>query len=146
MATVYPGIQDAVRVLSERGRCYVVTSKRKDFAARIVAALAFADAISGVYGTEPDGSVDDKAHLIAAVLRREALDPQRTVMVGDLDGTVHTPRQAPVHRRRDRDELLAAGADALAITPAELPDGISLPAPASPRAGHGPGGSGTASR
>ena len=152
MATVYLGIQDAVRVLSERGRCYVVTSKRKDFAARIVAALAFADAISGVYGTEPDGSVDDKAHLIAAVLRREALDPQRTVMVGDRSHDMIGARANGIRALGvlwgygDRDELLAAGADALATTPAELPDGISLPAPASPRAGHGPGGSGTASR
>ena len=137
-------------MLSERGRCYVVTSKRKDFAARIVASLAFADAISGVYGTEPDGSVDDKAHLIAAVLRR-ALDPA-TIMVGDRSHDMIGARANGIRAigvlwgYGDRDELLAAGADALATTPAELPDGISLPAPASPRAGHGPGGSGTASR
>ena len=67
------GIPEAVRTLSASARCFVVTSKRKDFAARIVASLEFAGAISGVYGTEPDGSMDDKARLIAAVLRIERL-------------------------------------------------------------------------
>jgi phosphoglycolate phosphatase len=126
MATVYPGIADAVRILSGYGRCYVVTSKRKDFAARIVAALAFADAIAGVYGTEPDGSVDDKAHLIAAVLRHERLDAQRTVMVGDRS---HDMIGAHANGLRaigvlwgygSLEELKSAGADELVSTPAEL--------------------------
>ena len=36
-----------------------------------------------MYGTEPDGSLDDKARLISAILRREGLDPNETIMVGD---------------------------------------------------------------
>ncbi len=78
MATVYPGIPDALRVLSASARCFVVTSKRKDFAARIVASLAFAAAISAA-STAPSRTAawTTRRDLIAAVLRIEALDPQR---------------------------------------------------------------------
>jgi phosphoglycolate phosphatase len=126
MATVYPGVAAAVRRLSERARCVVVTSKRKDFASRIVASLEFAGAISGVYGTEPDGSVDDKALLIAAVLRVEELDPNSTIMVGDRS---HDMIGAHANGLRaigvlwgygSLEELKSAGADELVGTPAEL--------------------------
>lgn len=126
MHSVYPGVPDAVRRLSQQARCFVVTSKRKDFATRIVASLAFADAISGVYGTEPDGSVDDKALLIAAVLRQERLDPASTIMVGDRS---HDVLGAHANALRatgvlwgygSREELEAAGVEQLLEVPEEL--------------------------
>lgn len=126
-AVVYPGIASAVRQLAARARCLVVTSKRSVFARHIVAALEFADAIQGVYGTEADGSLDDKAQLIAAVLRAEGLDSDTAVMIGDR---VHDIIGAQNNGMRaigvlwgygTRDELEQAGADALAGTPTELP-------------------------
>jgi phosphoglycolate phosphatase len=126
MVSVYPGIAETLRSISRNVRCFVVTSKRTEFAARIVSALPFADAISGVYGTEPDGSLDDKARLIATVLRSEALDPHDTVMVGDRS---HDVIGAHANRLRaigvlwgygSRDELQAAGADLLLQAPTEL--------------------------
>jgi phosphoglycolate phosphatase len=152
MATVYDGIADAVRRLAEHSRCYVVTSKRKDFAVRIVAALAFADAISGIYGTEPDGSMDDKARLIASVMRHEALDASCTVMVGDRS---HDMIGARANQMRaigvlwgygDQAELEAAGADALVTTPAGLIACVSRPKLPWPRAARRPAGSAPASR
>ena len=126
MATVYPGIADALRKLSAGARCFVVTSKRKDFAVRIVASLAFAGTISGVHGTEPDGSLDDKARLIAAVLRKECLDPSGTIMVGDRSHDMIGARANGLRAigvlwgYGSRDELAAAGADRLLATPDEL--------------------------
>jgi phosphoglycolate phosphatase len=126
MATVYPGIPEALRTLSGQARCFVVTSKRKDFAARIVASLEFAGAISGVYGTEPDGSMDDKARLIAAVLRHECLDPNDTTMVGDRSHDIIGARANGLRAigvlwgYGSREELEAAGADRLLVTPNEL--------------------------
>jgi phosphoglycolate phosphatase len=126
MATVYPGIPEALRTLSGQARCFVVTSKRKDFAARIVAALEFAGAISGVYGTEPDGSMDDKARLIAAVLSSERLDANNAVMVGDRSHDVIGARAnglcaiGVLWGYGSREELEAAGADRLLATPDEL--------------------------
>jgi len=126
MATVYPGAGEAVRDLSRRARCLVVTSKRKDFAARIVQSLDFAEAIGGVWGTEPDGSLDDKALLIASVLSADGLAPANTIMVGDRS---HDMIGARANRLRpvgvlwgygSRSELLGAGAERLLETPDEL--------------------------
>ncbi len=68
---LYPGIAEIVPTLATRTRIFVVTSKRTVFARRIIETIGFATTISGVYGTEPDGRLDDKADLIAAVLRSE---------------------------------------------------------------------------
>jgi phosphoglycolate phosphatase len=152
MSTVYAGIDEMVRALAAHHRCYVVTSKRKDFAARIMAALAFADAVAGVYGTEPDGSMDDKARLIAAVLRHEALDASSTIMVGDRSHDMIGARANGVRAigvlwgYGDRAELEAAGADVVAAQPADLPGCVSLTAPPSPRAAHTQGGCDRGSR
>ncbi len=130
MATVYPGVPEAVRTLSVDARCFVVTSKRKDFAARIVASLEFAGTIAGVYGTEPDGSMDDKARLIAAVLRIERLDPNDVIMVGDRSHDVIGAHANGVRAigvlwgYGSRNELAAAGADALIATPGDLVNGV----------------------
>ena len=126
LATIYPGITDVLPLLSAGAHCCVVTSKRTIYARRIVESLGLAVWFRGVYGTEPDGSVDDKADLIAAVLRAESLDPYDTVMVGDR---LHDMIGAHANGMRaigvlwgygSRAELEAAGADALAATPGDL--------------------------
>jgi phosphoglycolate phosphatase len=124
--TLYPGIAETLPALAERQRCFVVTSKRSIYADRIIENLGFMTFLGGVYGTEPDGSLDDKADLIAAVLRRENLDPADTVMVGDR---LHDVHGAHANRMRaigvlwgygSKAELEQAGADALIGRPAEL--------------------------
>jgi phosphoglycolate phosphatase len=126
MATVYPGIAEAVRLLAMDSRCFIATSKRTVYASRIVGALEFAGNISAVYGTEPDGSLDDKARLISAILHSEGLDPNDTIMVGDRS---HDMIGARANELRaigvlwgygSREELQSAGADALLETPADL--------------------------
>ena len=124
--TLYPGIAETLPVLVERQRCFVVTSKRSLYAKRIVEKLGYTTMLSGVYGTEPDGSLDDKADLIAAVLRKEYLNPSETIMVGDR---LHDIHGAHANRLRavgvlwgygSRPELEQAGADTLISGPAEL--------------------------
>ena len=131
LSAVYPGIIAALRVLAAGAHCFVVTSKRTVFALRIVTSLGLANWFRGVYGTEPDGSLDDKADLIAAVLRAEALDPRVTVMVGDRSHDVLGAHANAMHAigvlwgYGSRVELEAAGADALLDTPADL--GVLIP-------------------
>jgi phosphoglycolate phosphatase len=126
MATVYPGIADTVRCLSVHANCFVVTAKRAMFARRIVASLEFADAIRATYGTGPDGTIDDKARLIAAVLASQRLDPHYTVMVGDRSHDVigahanNIPAVGVLWGYGSRDELATAGAETLVATPVEL--------------------------
>ena len=129
-ATIYPGIADALRLLSACAHCFVVTSKRSVFARRIVNSLGLTDWFRGVYGTEPDGRLDDKRDLIAAVLRTEALAAGDTVMVGDRS---HDMIGAHANGLRavgvlwgygSRSELEAAGADALVNTAGDLPGAL----------------------
>ncbi|HEX3399977.1 MAG TPA: HAD hydrolase-like protein [Acetobacteraceae bacterium] len=133
-AAVYPGIVDALRLLSARATCFVVTSKRSLYAVRIIGGLGLADRFRGIYGTEPDGSLDDKADLIAAVLRTEGLAARDTAMVGDRSHDMVGARANFVRPvgvlwgYGSRTELEAAGADALLAAPADL---VALaPAPA----------------
>jgi phosphoglycolate phosphatase len=126
MATVYPGIAEAVRRLSSDARCFVATSKRTVFASRMVGALTFADEICGVYGTEPGGNLDDKTRLIAAVLHSENLEPNDTIMVGDRSHDMIGARANGLRAvgvlwgYGSRDELQAAGADLLLEAPRDL--------------------------
>jgi phosphoglycolate phosphatase len=126
-ATLYPGIAYVVDNLAATGaRCFVATSKRTIYAAQIVQAQVLAPCIQAVYGTDPDGSLDDKAHLIAALLRTEGLSASDTIMVGDRS---HDIIAAHANGLRaigvlwgygSQAELETAGADALATTPADL--------------------------
>lgn len=128
MATVYPGIAEAVRRLSTDARCFVATSKRTVFASRMVGALPFADQMCGVYGTEPGGNLDDKTQLIATVLHRENLEPNDTIMVGDRSHDMIGARANGLRAvgvlwgYGSREELHAAGADVLLVAPRDLCD------------------------
>jgi phosphoglycolate phosphatase len=126
MTVVYPGITDALRQLSANAPCFVATSKRSVYASRIVDALGLSTGLRGVYGTVPDGSLDDKADLIAAILRAETLDARHTIMVGDRS---HDMIGAHANGMRaigvlwgygSRVELEAAGADGLMVSPDDL--------------------------
>jgi phosphoglycolate phosphatase len=124
--TIYPGITDTLQALCSRARCFVVTSKRTVFAARIIETIGFASMLGGVYGTEPDGSLDDKADLIAAVLDREKLDPRDTIMVGDRLHDIHGAHANGLSAigvlwgYGSRTELEEAGADTLVSQASEL--------------------------
>jgi phosphoglycolate phosphatase len=82
--------------------------------------------LGGVYGTEADGSLDDKADLIAAVLRKENLDSSETIMVGDRLHDIHGAHANGLRAvgvlwgYGSRAELEQAGADTLVSGPAEL--------------------------
>ncbi len=124
--TLYPGIAETLPGLAEHQRCFVVTSKRSVYAKRIVEELGYATMLGRVYGTEPDGSLDDKADLIAAVLRREDLDPSATIMVGDRLHDIHGAHANGLRAvgvlwgYGSRAELEQAEADTLVNAPAEL--------------------------
>lgn len=126
-ATLYPGVATALERLVALGiPLYVATSKRRIFAERIIEALGLSPAFAGVYGSEPDGALDDKARLIAHVLARHGLDAGRCLMVGDRRHDILGARANGVASvgvlwgYGDRAELEAAGAEAIISAPAEL--------------------------
>ncbi len=125
--TPFPGVPEMLVALQETGRpLCVATSKRRDFAERVVAFLGFQSFLQTVYGALPGGGLDDKKDMIAELLRVEGYDPAATVMVGDRYHDIHA---AQANRLRSigvlwgyggEAELRQAGADALAAAPADV--------------------------
>ncbi|WP_340645432.1 HAD hydrolase-like protein [Phenylobacterium sp.] len=112
---------------------YVATSKRTVFARRILEHLEQAAAFEGIYGSEPDGALDNKAALIADVLKRHDLAAHRCLMVGDRRQDVlgaqanGVPTVGVLWGYGDRDELETAGARWIISRPSELVDIASDP-------------------
>ena len=132
--SLYDGIASLLPDLTGAGlRLFLATSKRTEFAARILDHLGLARHFTGIYGSEPDGFRDHKPELIADILRRHDLRPNAAVMVGDrrydIAGAHANGLRAVgvLWGYGGRDELETAGADWLAATPADLP-GIVAPA------------------
>ena len=126
--SVYPGVLDMLGALGDAGHVMcIATSKRRDFAERVIDHLGLRSYLHAVYGAEPGGALDNKDALLAHVLRQEGFSPSDTVMVGDR---VHDIVAARANNLRSigaawgyggRAELEAAGADVIAALPQAVP-------------------------
>ena len=126
--TVYPGVPEMLAALRAAGCVLcIATSKRRDFAERVIDYLGLGGLFRGVYGAEPGGGLDNKDDLLAHILLREGFSREQTVMLGDRLHDIHAAR---ANRLRSigagwgyggEAELLAAGADAIAATPSDVP-------------------------
>ncbi len=81
---VYPGIPELLSTLQDNSfKLYVVTSKVKMYADRIIDHFQLSPWFSEIFGTELDGRFDNKVELIEFVLNHLNLTIEETVMVGD---------------------------------------------------------------
>ena len=81
---VYDGISEVLTTLSQSGqRLFVATSKPHVFATRIVEHFGLRHHFEHVFGSEFDGTRVDKSDLLAYALMIAAVDPSKTVMIGD---------------------------------------------------------------
>jgi phosphoglycolate phosphatase len=81
---VYPGIPELLSALRENDfKLYVVTTKPRVFAERIIEHFQLAQRFVAIYGTELNGQFDNKADLIEFILKARQLRAEETVMVGD---------------------------------------------------------------
>jgi phosphoglycolate phosphatase len=126
-AAVYPGILSALSMIQVRGwPLYIATSKPAAYAIRMAEHFGLTRYFRGIFGSEFDGSRSKKADLLRHIVLTERLAPAHTVMIGDRE---HDMQGAQANSLRcigvlwgfgTRAELLAAGADALCDTPADL--------------------------
>jgi phosphoglycolate phosphatase len=124
---VFSGILDMLQSLKAAGYgLCVATSKRRDFADRVVDYLGLRTYLPKVYGALPGGGLDDKKDLLAEILRAEGYDPAATVMIGDRLHDIHAAQANRLHSigvlwgYGGQAELQAAGADRLVAAPAEV--------------------------
>jgi phosphoglycolate phosphatase len=125
--TVYPGIAGMLDALRDGGTTmYVATSKRRDFADRVIDYLSLRSYVRGVYGALPGGGLDDKQDLLAHILSVEGVAATDAVMVGDRMHDMHAARHNDIRPigvlwgYGGMEELLAAGAAAVAAEPADV--------------------------
>ncbi|WP_138760838.1 HAD hydrolase-like protein [Modestobacter altitudinis] len=125
-AAVYPGIPELLAVLRADGATLAVaTSKPEPFAVRILDHAGLLPAFAGVHGATLDGAVRHKHEVVAAALAAHP-DGERPVLVGDrshdvLGAAAHgLPCVGAGWGPALPGELAAAGAAAIAATPADV--------------------------
>jgi phosphoglycolate phosphatase len=81
---LYPEVHATLQVLGESGFVHwLCTSKPRVYAERILEHFELSRYFRGVYGTELGGAFSDKAELLAHLLDREQIAPERAIMIGD---------------------------------------------------------------
>ncbi len=126
---VFDGIEATLDALQARGaRCAVVTSKPQAQAERILGSQPLGERFEGIHAPGPDDHDHTKAELVARALDACASAPADAVMVGDrrydMEGACANGVRGlgVLWGFGDADELLAAGAVALANRPGDLPE------------------------
>jgi phosphoglycolate phosphatase len=124
---VYPGVPELLGRLHEAGYpLYVVTSKPKIYADRIIRHFGFERFFVEVYGPELNGRFDEKTELVGFILRQLGRSPRQTVMIGDRardieSGRAHGTRTIGVtYGFGSLEEMTAAGADRICRSPREI--------------------------
>ncbi|MEB3289604.1 MAG: HAD hydrolase-like protein [Leptolyngbya sp.] len=123
---LYDGIPAALATLVAHGDLFVVTSKPRIFAERIVAHFGLAAYFQVIYGSELDGTRSDKGELIAHVLVQSGLAAADTVMIGDRQYDILGARRHQVlpvgvlWGYGSRQELIQAGSRHLLSHPRQL--------------------------
>ena len=83
---VYPGIHELLTTLQERGAAlYLCTSKRVEFARRILDHFGLTQFFSGVAADRATSENHDKADLLRELLEEHAIDRTSAVMIGDRE-------------------------------------------------------------
>jgi phosphoglycolate phosphatase len=133
---VYDGIAEVLTTLGLSGRkLFVATSKPHVFAERIVEHFGLRHHFEHVFGSELDGTHVDKSHLLEYALKTVAVDPAKTLMIGDrshdIVGAKNNGMRAigVLYGYGSKDELLGAGASRICATPQAIPGCISLDFP-----------------
>ncbi len=123
---VYDGVVEALDLLAARGaRLFVATSKSEADARRILEHFGLSAWFETINGARPDGSRAAKRELIGDILKAETIRPKAAVMIGDREFDMAGAKAVGVTAigalwgYGEREELTAAGADALAATPIE---------------------------
>ena len=129
---VYDGISEVLTTLSQSGhRLFVATSKPHVFATRIVEHFGLRHHFEHVFGSELDGTRVDKSDLLQYALKIAAVDPSKTLMIGDRShdmvgaGNNGMKGIGVLYGYGSKDELIGAGALQVCATPQALLGSIS---------------------
>jgi phosphoglycolate phosphatase len=125
--SVYPGVQDMLASLNAAGcRLILATSKPTVYARKIIEHFDLAKYFAAVYGSELNGSLENKPDLIRFILNAESLSPRTPAMVGDRIHDIVAAKENAVCAVGvtwgfgPRRELEESGADMICDSPDQL--------------------------
>jgi len=125
--TAYPGVVAMLETLRGLGMTLcIATSKRRDFAERVIDHLALRPFVRAVYGALPGGGLDRKADLLAHILETEHFGAGDCTMLGDRFHDIEAAKANAIRSigalwgYGGRAELTEAGADSLAAAPGDV--------------------------
>ena len=125
---VIPGIPALVQALSERYRLFVATSKPELFAERIMERFGLRPYFVRTFGASLDETRTEKAEVIAYALQEGGIARETALMVGDRKHDILGAKANGIRSMGvlfgygSREELVEAGADCIAETPADVSD------------------------
>jgi phosphoglycolate phosphatase len=124
---VFGGVPEMLSSLrASSKRLFVATSKVQAYTERILRHFNLSGYFEGVYGSEMDGRLSNKADLIRHLLGVESLAPGETLMVGDRKYDVAGAKEnfcaaaGVTYGYGPAEELIEAGADYLCHSPRDV--------------------------
>lgn len=125
--SVYPGVYEMLQSLQAADwRLFVCTSKRDDFAGRILEKFALTGYFAAVYADTP-GSLDhSKTALLSRLIQEQSVDPATAIMIGDRYFDIEAARAngvasiAVTYGYGTQEEFKLAGPDCVCHTVGDL--------------------------
>ena len=91
--SVYPGVPAVLQSLQSSGwQLFVCTSKREDFALRILEKFSLSSYFLAVYADTAGSLHHSKTDLLGRLIEEQSLDPATTFMVGDRNFDIEAAR------------------------------------------------------
>ena len=124
---VFAGMPEMLGALRESNRrLFIATSKPLVFTERILDRFGLTEYFDGIYGSQLDGTLDNKAELIGHVIASASLAVDETLMVGDRMYDILGARKqgclslGVTYGYGSEEELRSAGADLICNSPSEI--------------------------
>ncbi len=131
-AEIYPGVMTMLARLRElRCRLFVATAKPQPIAAAMLRYFRLAAFFEAIVGSRLDGSLIHKSAIIELTMRQAALDPGRSILIGDRHHDMHGAREQKIgsigvtYGFGAAEELRAAGAIMLCDHASDIPCMVS---------------------
>mgnify|MGYP000953936282 FL=1 len=122
----YPGMPELIRDIKAQGVVCGANSNKADEFSQVIVAHYFPGIFEVIRGNLPGTPVKPDPGVARGILEKLNARPEETLMVGDSDVDIRTGHNAGLKAcgvtwgLRSRENLVNAGADFLADTPAEL--------------------------
>lgn len=126
----YDGILELLSALKKEGIALAVLSNKPDNVVGDIVKLFFGDTFSFAMGHRTENKIKPDPASAIYIMDKFGANPSETVFIGDTDVDIKTGKNAGVKTVgvlwgfREKDELLRAGADFLAVKPMDIFDKI----------------------